>query len=408
MFFRNLFLLALSFISLSHLFPLLSQEEGTSRLFRYNNQEGDRYRIHSRVEESVFKNWEELYKTEIVNRLSVEIQESDLEKSKIKISYDIAEKKESGSYEIIEKSAATTFVRDRQGGIVEIDKEALYPQLRNIPYFVDRKIAVGEKWYYSAIDVQDLKEWLGESYRIELPFTVDYTYLGESEYKGKEVARIKIEYRYEQQIEKILPESYHAENSLKSLESKAQIELLWDTEKGRELYSEGRFQYSFITKEGERFDFTGHSIGEVIEAQELQDERTIVEEKIEQNNLGSSAVVELTREGLRISLQDIQFRADSIELLPGQEEKLLAVRKILEGYPNRSLLVRGHSQSTGNPKAELNLSAQRAQVIANYLSGSGILQPQNIITEGVGSSQPIELEKKSNLNRRVEIFIQEN
>ncbi|MGN0732227.1 MAG: OmpA family protein [Treponema sp.] len=73
------------------------------------------------------------------------------------------------------------------------------------------------------------------------------------------------------------------------------------------------------------------------------------------------------------------------------------------------LLVEGHSASTGNKKGELELSKERAAVIAKELSNRGI-DSSRFILKGCGSDHPIaDNSTKDGMaqNRRVEITILE-
>ena len=73
------------------------------------------------------------------------------------------------------------------------------------------------------------------------------------------------------------------------------------------------------------------------------------------------------------------------------------------------LLVEGHSASTGNKKGELELSKERAAVIAKELSNRGI-DSSRFILKGCGSDRPIaDNSTKEGMakNRRVEITILE-
>lgn len=73
------------------------------------------------------------------------------------------------------------------------------------------------------------------------------------------------------------------------------------------------------------------------------------------------------------------------------------------------LLVEGHSASTGNKTGELELSKERAAVIAKELSNRGIASARFII-KACGSDNPIaDNSTKEGMakNRRVEITILE-
>jgi outer membrane protein OmpA-like peptidoglycan-associated protein len=73
-----------------------------------------------------------------------------------------------------------------------------------------------------------------------------------------------------------------------------------------------------------------------------------------------------------------------------------------------SLIIEGHTDSTGEVKMNNQLSLKRANTVAEYFSSKDSLSPGKIFIRGLGSSTPIE----NNLspagrqkNRRVEIYL---
>lgn len=117
--------------------------------------------------------------------------------------------------------------------------------------------------------------------------------------------------------------------------------------------------------------------------------------------------VEPTPAGIRLSIQNLQFKANSSELLSGEEERLNQIAEVLKTVPNQQLLVEGHTASTGNPTGEKQLSVERAEAIAKALTKRGI-KAERFICKGFGGTKPIAdnstTEGKAR-NRRVEITI---
>jgi outer membrane protein OmpA-like peptidoglycan-associated protein len=122
--------------------------------------------------------------------------------------------------------------------------------------------------------------------------------------------------------------------------------------------------------------------------------------------------VELVEDDLGITLRlpNINFVADSAELLPGQEEVISALVEILNSVPDQSILVSGHTASVGRPEAEKNLSTERAATIAELLIQGGV-EARRIAFIGKGSSEPLGdngTPEGRARNRRVEIQILED
>lgn len=123
----------------------------------------------------------------------------------------------------------------------------------------------------------------------------------------------------------------------------------------------------------------------------------------------SKISVDRTSAGIRLTIQNIQFKADSTELLPGEEKRLDDIAVVLKQAPNSMFLVEGHTASTGRVAGEKALSMERAKVIAEALSKRGI-QSGKFICKGSGGEKPVfdnsTTEGKAK-NRRVEITILE-
>lgn len=117
--------------------------------------------------------------------------------------------------------------------------------------------------------------------------------------------------------------------------------------------------------------------------------------------------VEPTAAGIRLSIQNLQFKANSSELLPGEEERLNQIAEVLKTVPDQKLLVEGHTASTGNPAGEKQLSVERAEAIAKALIKRGI-KAERFICKGFGGTKPIadnNTDTGRAQNRRVEITI---
>ena len=119
--------------------------------------------------------------------------------------------------------------------------------------------------------------------------------------------------------------------------------------------------------------------------------------------------VEKTPAGIKLSIQNLQFKPDSAELLDSEKERLAQIAEILKTVPSAKFLVEGHTADTGNPVGEMNLSIERANAIASSLIKLGI-NSENFICRGFGGTKPVSDNKTAQgkaKNRRVEITILE-
>jgi outer membrane protein OmpA-like peptidoglycan-associated protein len=117
--------------------------------------------------------------------------------------------------------------------------------------------------------------------------------------------------------------------------------------------------------------------------------------------------VDNTEAGIRLTIQNLQFKADSSELLPGEEKRLDQIAEILKLAEGAQFLIEGHTASTGYEAGEMKLSKERADSIAAALAKRGI-GSERFICKGSGGKKPIasnETAEGKAMNRRVEITI---
>jgi outer membrane protein OmpA-like peptidoglycan-associated protein len=111
------------------------------------------------------------------------------------------------------------------------------------------------------------------------------------------------------------------------------------------------------------------------------------------------------------------FKSDSDELMPGCDAKvkrlasaLVEAKKRLKvaGITDYKFEVSGHTDSSGKPEHNKELSAKRAQVIVKELVARGI-SPGEIVAVGMGSERPLvtpdNTPAKKAKNRRYEIQV---
>ncbi len=381
--------------------PFFSQEQG--KVFQYKDVPGLRYRISSQVDQQVFENWSELYVSDIVNNVSVDVLSVDAQKrAQIKSVYQISERKNNGPYIQIEENATGEYDRNARGEVSGIAEDVLYPQLRNMLVFPEKALKFGDKWTHPATEKQDLGSWSSVPYFVEVPFEVTYEYIGQKTYEDKNTDIIALSYGYRYELTEAEKKEYQIPN-LVAFESQAVGRFLWDDELGQPVYVDDKFHFTFFLEGNQRYDFTGHAEGYLIVAQDLKNE----DKKIRTALKNEDIKVEKVDEGIKINIDNLLFKTNTSELLPGQEEKLAVISHLLEQYPDRNILVRGHTFSVGQPASEQKLSEARASTIASEFLKSPLIKSTNIIVEGAGSTEMID-PKNPEVNRRVEVTILEN
>lgn len=131
--------------------------------------------------------------------------------------------------------------------------------------------------------------------------------------------------------------------------------------------------------------------------------------KAAMESLAKVAAVKEDKRGVVITLSGaVLFSSGRAALLPIAREKLSDVAKALLDQGTPTIVVEGHTDSTGSRANNMRLSQHRAENVRSYLISQGI--PRDTISAvGVGPDRPVaentSSEGRAN-NRRVEIIVQ--
>jgi len=108
----------------------------------------------------------------------------------------------------------------------------------------------------------------------------------------------------------------------------------------------------------------------------------------------------------RVAIHDILFDVDAATIRPESATVLAEIGGMLDGHAELSLMIEGHTDSTGEFDHNMELSRLRAESVKRWLVERNGIQTSRLRTLGLGSTQP----KASNddelgrqQNRRVEL-----
>jgi outer membrane protein OmpA-like peptidoglycan-associated protein len=107
---------------------------------------------------------------------------------------------------------------------------------------------------------------------------------------------------------------------------------------------------------------------------------------------------------------DLLFDVNSSSVKGGAFDELARVARVVNQYPQTTLLVAGHTDSTGKADYNQKLSERRAEEVKTALVGQGVAASR-ITTIGYGAAKPIadnHTESGRAMNRRVNIYIKPN
>ncbi len=411
--------------------------------FRFQYAAGDAYRILSTVRENVLVNGRFDHYAEIVNRISVEVTEATESSGNHTAVFMTTENSTgTGNTQFTWGEEYTSiFTRDSSGRYV-IGDEYFMPVVRDVPLFPDEELSPGDTWTAAGHEAHDMRRTFDLKTPYKVPFTASYTYTGTTEKDGRTLHIIEVRYNLyfdspspaetDTAARKNVNSAAHgtaaqgaSANSASANSASANgggayrdypvttmgyshQTIYWDNERGTIDHYNEDFRIIVESAYGNTFEFSGKAQAEVQEfASRSADRLADVRERIDQLGI-ENAQVRADEKGLTISLENIQFKADSAVLLESEKMKLRKIAEILSLFPENDLLITGHTALAGTAASRTALSEQRAKAVAEYLMQLGIRDSYHIFTQGLGGEHPIApntTEANKARNRRVEITV---
>jgi len=384
-------------------------------VFEYKHIKGARYRILSVVDEAVFLNGVLSHRAEILNRIAVEVTDvkdgrgvhKAIFQTSERVVYDAASRTQAGAGFFWAREYESVFERDKFGYLT-IDPQYYMPVVRNVPVFPNKELKVLDTWRAEGYEIHDFRDSFGieEPYRI--PFTANYAYVGQREWKGKSYPVFSVSY-------KIASRPQAAQGRLYPVRIMGDFDQLvyWDHSLGQAIAYEESFRMTFDMSDKRKIEFRGTAQAEFIESEIMNKEKFAAEIEKEIDRLKiPDVVVSVVDDGISLRLENIQFYADSNKMLPGELEKLERIAAIIKKYPDRDIVISGHTAlASGTRDDHIKLSQERAKAVADYFLANKVRTADRMVVRGYGADNPIadnKTEEGKQKNRRVEITILEN
>ncbi len=293
------------------------------------------------------------------------------------------------------------FEIDRQGRFI-VPKKYLMPNLRNLPAFPKKDVAAGESWTEKA----DLVLY-AFSIPFKLTFPVEYTL---KEIGKKDTADVAvIQYRFV--VDMDLAGGGYPADFPRTIIGKDEGVINWNISENCPMTMKEKYRMAFL------FGDAGKQV-RVNEFQMLIDtvmkmykpvtkeERELARKELKKE-IPDGVDVDTDRRGLVIRIGDVLFDFDSAGLRGDSREKLDRVADLLKRkYPDRELIVEGHTDSIGGRDYNRRLSVDRARSVAEYLKGRA--GADKLSYRGFGADRPIagnDTKEERRKNRLVEIII---
>lgn len=311
-------------------------------------------------------------------------------------------------------------------GTLSMFRDNGYPTFRSFPAFTRTEIKPGDAWRASAERAVDP---MNKGIFTRMPMEVSYQFVGEEEYKGQEVYRIKA--LWQTNYGSMDTKDPRGDSTLVRAAGSHKADILVLKATGAAILILDSVDETFQYTDGTTANFKG-TINLFTEFPPALDTEKIIPAlqriasiapEVHATPAGASKasvaltptppknniVVEKTTAGLRLSVRDIKFKADSDEIAGGEGARLDEIAEVLKLAPGSQFLVEGHTASVGRPAGEQALSEERARRIAAELSARGV-NAQAFICRGFGGTRPVadnSTDSGRAQNRRVEITILE-
>lgn len=278
--------------------------------------------------------------------------------------------------------------------------------LTGIPTFSPKSVEPGDVWKDKANISYNLKSF-GIDKPVSLSVTVTYRLAEITEIESLSYYHIIAEWN-----PMWIPDAKTTKRSgIARISGHSTMDILWDNRSGGpkqiSLTDETQYRFAENTQLFDRKEVSQDfkTVTEIVRAQVVKQlTEQIATQKVE------NVEVKQSNEGIVLSIENIQFDAESATLAASEKAKLTRIGNLLSSLKNRKLSVIGHAANVAgsNPDELLKLSSDRAQSVADFLVQTGIKQPDMIVSSGMGGTKPLasnDTAEGRSKNRRVEIVI---
>jgi outer membrane protein OmpA-like peptidoglycan-associated protein len=388
---------------------VMLQMPAAAEIFRFTYTKGEQYHYLNTVNETAFINGRLQTKNDILNKVSVEVTETRGDSGYNVASFQTSTRLSSsqGTYTQSD-DYESEFWRDGRGAFT-IDDKYFMPVVRDVPLFPEGDVVAGQSWSAAGSEAHDFRSDFGVQSAFHFPIMVSYVYLRNEPRNGSPCAVITAAYTVFYKV----PTPPRTTNTYPTRITGTSTQTFWwDLARKRLVHAEEKFDFIFTLATGDEVEFTGESIGDLVEVQPL-DRTGIVGDIQKDLRQVPDSSVRADDQGVTITLDNVSFPANSATLLPAEQEKLRRIAEILKKYPGRDVLITGNTAAAdGYTEAQHQaLSEQRAKAVGDYLLSLGVRRPEQMTIRGMGDRAPVadnSTEQGRMKNRRVEITILEN
>ena len=298
------------------------------------------------------------------------------------------------------------YFKDSQGRMI-VQKQSIFPTIRNVPIFPEKNVEVGDSWEFPAVEVQDI---FNDNSISVFPVNTYYKFVGYEEINGQKLAKIYYYYNLNQRnnfdgtIDKRILQITGTSKTMMYFDNKlgTRVKEIYERDYSIVIMNGGYSSDVRIVDNGERI---WHLIEKMDKDKIIDDiKKDLKDNKVEETE------IQKDDKGVKITLENIQFDPDSSVLRKSEIERLNKISKIVEKFGDKGVLIVGHTTDRGTSEGRKRLSFDRAKSVADFLHKKTLLDKSKLFYYGKGGDEPIADNKTiegMKKNRRVEIYLLE-
>lgn len=302
----------------------------------------------------------------------------------------------------LDRQSRSDFIIQKNGRYI-VPSQYFMPNIRHIPTFPDTALKPGASWHAESEELFDIF-----TERLTLILTPNYFFTEIQNIGGTNIASIN----FNMIINKNLFEAgIRGGNFPYVIYGFNSGTLFWNMNENipvsqneifHTIFGYGR-EHGHITLEYRMLIDTIYNIYDIMTKEDVESKKNNLKKELEKENVE----VEEVPEGLAVRLGEILFNIDSDILKKDSENTLEKVMDIIKKqYPDREIVIEGHTDSTGTEEYNENLSERRAKRVADHVKK--YLGHDKLSYKGFGSSKPVDTNSSASgrsKNRRVDIII---
>ena len=303
----------------------------------------------------------------------------------------------------LEEAYSSDFIIHTNGKF-EVPYNYFMPNVRHIPTFPDKEISLTHSWNSEAMEIVKVNN----APNLAMALSADYLFANiETNENNDPLAVIQ----YHIMTDKDLLQAGLSRNGYpERIYGFNYGTFLWDMNKNIPVSQTERYQIlfgygknlSYLSLQYKMNIISTYKIYSTI----TEEENEINRKKLE-DNLNDDVVVDTVPEGLVIRLGEILFDTDSYTLKEDAKDTVdNIINAIKQTYPDREIIVEGHTDNTGEANYNQALSEKRAKTVADYILPK--LEHDKLSYRGFGDKEPIASNDNPDgrqKNRRVDIII---